>query len=110
MREEGIQANGFIFVSVLKSCANLEALEKGKLTHANLKKIGLPSDRFVASILADMYIKCGRLDDARSMVETLFVKDVVAWCVLISGLTSYGCGDEALNVYVKMKNHETMPN
>ena len=43
MREEGIQADGFIFVSVLKACANLEALEKGKLTHAGSKKIGLPS-------------------------------------------------------------------
>ena len=40
----------------------------------------------------------------------LFVKDVVAWSALISGLTSYGCGDEALNVYVEMKNYGTRPN
>ena len=86
------------------------ALEKGKLTHADLKKIGFPSDRFVASVLVDMYIKCGRLDYARTMVENLFVKDVVAWSALISSVTSYGYGDEALNVYVKMKNHETRPN
>ena len=57
-----------------------------------------------------MYRKCGRLDDARTMFENLFVKDVVAWSALISGLTSYGCGDEVLTVYVMMKNHGTRPN
>ena len=57
-----------------------------------------------------MYRKCGRLDDARTIVKFLFVNDVVAWSALISGLTSYGCGDEALIVYVKMKNHGTRQN
>jgi pentatricopeptide repeat protein len=71
--------------------------------HAEIVMRGLESDLFVGSSLIDMYSKCGFLETAEQVFNTLPNCDVVSWNALIAGFTEYGCAEEALNNFLKMQ-------
>eukprot|EP01018_Ginkgo_biloba_P025321 Gb_09960 [translate_table: standard] len=54
MQWEGSQPNQATYAGVLKACAGLEALKKGKDIHGHIIKTGFESDVFVGSALVDI--------------------------------------------------------
>eukprot|EP01018_Ginkgo_biloba_P019612 Gb_41533 [translate_table: standard] len=102
MQRTGIQPNEFTFASVLSSCSNLAALEHGKEVHEHIIRSGFLSNCFVASALIDMYVKCGRIKDARNTFEKMPERNVVSWTAMIAGYTQLGHVNEALNLFQKM--------
>jgi pentatricopeptide repeat protein len=54
MPQEGMNPNKFTSVQVMKACAVLGALEKGRLVHEQLIQSGCGSDVFLGSSLVDI--------------------------------------------------------
>ena len=84
----------------MKSCGKLGLTKKGTQLHAMVaaKKDSLKSNPFVRSALVDMYAKCNNLQEAREILDTLLIRDVVTWNTLITGYVQHGHGKEALLV------------
>jgi len=99
MQQEGIVPNGFSFVQVLKACASLQALEKGRCVHQQIIKSGCESDVFVSNSLVDMYAKCGSIWDAQIVFNRMCKHTVVSWSTMILGHVKCGQGKEALELY-----------
>eukprot|EP01018_Ginkgo_biloba_P019332 Gb_33828 [translate_table: standard] len=102
MHRAGVQPNKFTLASVLPACANLAALEHGKKIHEEIIIRGFQSNVFVGSGLVDMYVKCGRINNARQVFDKMSERDVVSWNAMIAGYAMNGHVDEALNLFQKM--------
>lgn len=109
MREHGIPPNRYTLQLVLKTCAKLQNVEKGMETHAEMIRNTFEDNRFVASTLVDMYVKCGLLAEAQEVFDELVVRDIVSWTALIAGYAEHGPCEEALRCFDRMQAEGTFP-
>uniref|UniRef100_A0A5K1FWK0 DYW domain-containing protein n=2 Tax=Nymphaea colorata TaxID=210225 RepID=A0A5K1FWK0_9MAGN len=103
MLKAGIAPDHFTCATLLKACAALRCLWKGRQVHAMVITSGHASDVFVANSLIDMYGKFGDLDDSMLVFETMSTKDQVSWNTLISTYSNLGHPDEALQLFFRMQ-------
>jgi pentatricopeptide repeat protein len=109
MQLAGVKPDAETFATVLPVCANLAALEQGREFHGLVIRSGLQSNVFVGSALVDMYAKCGSIETARSVFDTITQRGVVSWNVMIVGYAMHGCAMEALQMFHQMQQSGTNP-
>ncbi len=102
MQHEGVQPDPATYVGVLNACANVVALEEGRRTHERIIQSRCESDVFVRNSLVDMYAKCGSMEDACRVFNTMPSHDVVSWNALLGGFAMHGQGKEALVHFERM--------
>eukprot|EP01018_Ginkgo_biloba_P031792 Gb_15843 [translate_table: standard] len=110
MELAGVKPNRESFASVLPACANLAALQLGKVVHEDIIRSGFESDVFVGSALVDMYAKCGSIENACRVFDKISTRDVVLWNAMIIGYAMHGCGREALQLFEQLQRSGTNPN
>ncbi|MCO5570113.1 hypothetical protein L7F22_023829 [Adiantum nelumboides] len=111
MQQERISPDAVTYVSILKACAILKAVNKGERIHDEVARQGLlESNVVLGNALVDMYVKCGALSKARDVVKKLPFRDVVSWSTLISGYAEAGQGHEALTCFECMQKEGILPN
>ncbi|KAL8102834.1 hypothetical protein AgCh_027382 [Apium graveolens] len=99
MREIGVKPNKFTLVTALNACANLASLEEGKRFHALMIKLDNEVDVCVDNALLDMYAKCGLMDRALSVFQSMKDRTVVSWTTMIMGYAQNGDPRKALNIF-----------
>lgn len=99
MREELIEGNEFTFGSLITGCTKLGALHQGMWAHGYLIKKGIELNSFLATALLDLYVKCGKVGDARTMFNELPCIDLVSWTAMIVGYVQNGLPDMALRLF-----------
>ncbi|KAJ0535786.1 putative tetratricopeptide-like helical domain superfamily [Helianthus annuus] len=114
-----IKPNNFTYPFVFIACANLEAIEHGKLGHCMALRCGLMSDCHVRHSLIMMYARCGEvgyarqvfdeiterdLVSARRIFDKMTKKDLVTWNAMITGYAQSGLSDEAISLFNIMKD------
>ncbi|MCO5559087.1 hypothetical protein L7F22_012679 [Adiantum nelumboides] len=110
MRFEGILPDAVTYICVLKACAAIGAIDKGKQIHDEILKQGLlEHDTVVGNALVDMYAKCGALSQAQSVLEKLPLRDVVSWNALITGYAQKGQGQQAVDCFEQMQCEGIQP-
>ena len=90
MQEEKIKPDEIILSCILKVCANLGAIELGRLLNDHIIRNGVDSNVVIGSILVDMYAKSSSLQEARRVFENLSNKNIVTWGALLTGYASEG--------------------
>eukprot|EP01018_Ginkgo_biloba_P016206 Gb_38679 [translate_table: standard] len=110
MHLAGMKPDQFTYGSVLRACARLSTLEKGKQIHAHVVKNGFELDIFVGSALVDMYAKCLDIGIARKLFEELPERDLISWTAIIAAYAQNGQGNEALKVLRQMLKKGIKPN
>ncbi|XP_057828680.2 pentatricopeptide repeat-containing protein At4g18520, chloroplastic [Cryptomeria japonica] len=91
------------FSSILKACACVGSLNRGKEIHAQALKTGLDLHLFVGTSLIDMYSKCGNIDDALKMFNEMPAQNIVSWNAMIAGCIRNGLCKQALNFFRQMQ-------
>ncbi|KAL6068946.1 DYW domain containing protein [Balamuthia mandrillaris] len=102
MQQAGVPADPFTFASILKACAMTKDLEVGKRVHAELLRRGLLGTS-ESTALINMYGKCGRMEEARSVFRGMTERNVVTWTSMITEETQSGHGKEALELFKEMQ-------
>uniref|UniRef100_A0A0D3FFX4 DYW domain-containing protein n=1 Tax=Oryza barthii TaxID=65489 RepID=A0A0D3FFX4_9ORYZ len=59
-------------------------------------------NEFATSALADMYAKCGRVDDARRVFDRMPVRDAVSWTAMVERYFDGGRGGEGFRLFLHM--------
>ncbi|WOL03685.1 hypothetical protein Cni_G12405 [Canna indica] len=103
---DAVPPDGFIFATLVKTCSRLGSLRLGKQVHAQFLLSSFHEDDVVKSSLVDMYSKCGAVDDARKVFETIPVKNHVCWTAMLSGYASNGRRAEALELFSQMPQRD----
>eukprot|EP00250_Pteridium_aquilinum_P022556 c25411_g2_i3 orf=491-1843(+) len=106
----GVQLDEVTYISILKACSNISALQQGRQIHALLIESGLIFDVCVGNALIDVYVKCGSLQEAHAVFLQLPMQDVVTWTTLVSGYAQQGSRQKALELFKAMEHHGMIPN
>lgn len=101
--QKQLKPDDITMACVLRACAGLAALEKGREIHGHILRKGYLPDLHVACALVDMYVKCGLLVIAQKLFDMIPKKDLISWTVMIAGYGMHGFGKEAISTLEKMK-------
>lgn len=110
LRSQGGALNEFIYTSIFQACATLADLNTGTQAHGDAIKRGLISCLHGESAIISMYAKCGLLDCAFRIFESISEPDTVAWTSIIAACAYHGNASEALNLFRRMQASAVRPN
>ncbi|XP_066359919.1 pentatricopeptide repeat-containing protein At1g09190-like [Miscanthus floridulus] len=97
-------------VGVLSACADIGALDLGRVIHGYGSKCNASSNIIVSNALMDMYAKSGRIEMAFSVFQEIQSKDSFTWTTMISCCTVQGDGKKALELFQDMLRAGVVPN
>lgn len=100
MLRDGVRPNMYTFSSVLRAS---EAISTLKQLHSCIIKVGLELDVFVRSALIDIYCRWGEPGAALSIFNEMVTSDLVVWNSIIGGFAQNNAGEEALDLFIRMK-------
>lgn len=95
--------NYVTLVSVLPAISRLGALEVGKWVHFYAMRNVIEIDEVLGSALIDMYSKCGSIEKAIQVFDSLPIKNVITWNAIIGGLAMHGRAKEAIDHFWRME-------
>ncbi|KAI5076871.1 hypothetical protein GOP47_0008936 [Adiantum capillus-veneris] len=111
MQLEGFSPDEFTFACAIKACCSTGDVVKGKEIHAWVaRECLLENNMVIASALVDMYTKCGELELAQGVFDSVPSRDKVSWTALITGYALHGYGEAALTCYNQMLLGGFLPN
>ncbi|CAJ2647338.1 unnamed protein product [Trifolium pratense] len=102
--------NHFTLSSILHACSSLAMLEVGEQIHAVTMKLGVDGNKYADAALIHLYGKCGTVEKARSVFDSLNELDLVSINSMIYAYAQNGFGHEALQLFERMKNLGLAPN
>ncbi|THG14239.1 pentatricopeptide repeat-containing protein At3g20730-like [Camellia sinensis] len=109
MHRIGVKANQFTYGSALRACTSMMCLDRGNQIQGCIQKSRLVKNLFVQSALVDLHSKCGKLEDACYIFESMPERDVVSWNAMIGGNVVQGFADDALRLFRSMLRAGTIP-
>lgn len=112
MVQEAVKLNDATWKCLLPAYAAEADLRQASNIHGYLMKSGFIAKRDIVTGLIDMYSKCGSLDDAHKLFDSLSLKnrDIVSWSAIIAGYGKHGHGKIALSLFDKMVKSGIKPN
>lgn len=109
MEQRGVEASEATFVSVVKACSSLHSIEFGKQVHLKIIETKADQNRILNNTLVDFYHKCGDIDGAFRVFDTLPERDVVSWNIVMAGYAARDDMEEALVLYRQMQQEGVQP-
>ncbi|KAD2804065.1 hypothetical protein E3N88_37442 [Mikania micrantha] len=111
LKSMDVELNAFIYTSIFQACSAVTDISFGSQAHGDAIKRGLVSYLYGESAMITMYAKCGRLDYARQVFESIKKPpDNVTWTAIIAGYAYHGNASEALNIFASMLSYNVRPN
>ncbi|KAK3135916.1 hypothetical protein QOZ80_5BG0425250 [Eleusine coracana subsp. coracana] len=110
-KQYAVAPNAYTVSCILMACAHLAALRMGKQIHAYVIRHHRydASVYFVANCLIDMHSKCGDVDTARNVFDSMRTKNDISWTSMMSGYGMHGRGREAVEIFDKMQKAGFIP-
>ncbi|XP_052188926.1 pentatricopeptide repeat-containing protein At3g26630, chloroplastic-like [Diospyros lotus] len=109
LQVDNVKPNEYTLVSLLIACTELRSLNLGRRIHDFAFKNGFDLGVFLGTALIDMYSKCGSLEDAKRVFDSMDVKGTATWNSIITNLRVHGRGEEALNLFEQMEAANVEP-
>ncbi|VYS46660.1 unnamed protein product [Arabidopsis thaliana] len=104
MFSHGLIPDSHVLPNLFKVCAELSAFKVGKQIHCVSCVSGLDMDAFVQGSMFHMYMRCGRMGDARKVFDRMPDKDVVTCSALLCAYARKGCLEEVVRILSEMES------
>lgn len=110
MYSKNVKPDEYILVSLMSACSQVGSLELAMWVDSYLSRSQMDLTRaHVIAALIDMNAKCGNMDRAAKLFETMLNKDLISYCSMIQGLSIHGHGSEAVSLFNKMISEGLTP-
>ncbi|KAJ8627541.1 hypothetical protein MRB53_020848 [Persea americana] len=109
MLEFGLKPDHITFAVLLSSTAALANLVQGKQLHGFIVKSQFGSDVYVETALIDVYAKCGSVDNARQVFNSMTKQNTVSWSSMVIAYAQNGYGKEAISLFEELLNSGFKP-
>ncbi|KAL6975788.1 putative pentatricopeptide repeat-containing protein [Sarracenia purpurea var. burkii] len=109
MQDLGLKPNLITLLALLPSCAGVAALNLIKEVHGFSIRNDIDPHPQLRSGLVEAYGRCGCLDNACCVFESMKERDVVAWSSLISAHALHGEAIIALQIFAQMELAKVKP-
>eukprot|EP01018_Ginkgo_biloba_P030112 Gb_36460 [translate_table: standard] len=110
MVQQCVQIDCNTYAKLLQIYTNTKSLSEGKKLHACITKTEFEPDIILQNHIMNMYVKCGRVLDARQVFDKMPERSVVSWTGMISGYVEHGYCQEALELFRQMQKASSTPN
>lgn len=110
MQFEGVLPDGVTYCMVFTALGNEAAFVEGKQLHACIASSISLSSTMVVNALVTLYGKCGSMNDAQMVFDSLLSRNVVSWTAMIAAYARCGQGKEAFCAFEHMQQGGVMPN
>lgn len=101
---ENVRPDSSTFTLAIKACASLVDLKTGEEIRHQAIEHGYGKDPFVESSVLNLYAKGGKMDAALEIFGKMMKRDLISWTTMITGLSQFGRGSEAIDIYRRMKD------
>ncbi|KAI3950157.1 hypothetical protein MKW92_044471 [Papaver armeniacum] len=119
LMEDG-EPNEFTLTSVLSLCCLMHALGFGEQVHSYSIKLGYDASVSIKNSIMYLYLRSGRVDEARRLFDAMGTISLVTWNAIIAGysqimgsekdyLKVHHSGAEALQIYLKLHRSRMKP-
>ncbi|KAF8364595.1 hypothetical protein HHK36_033434 [Tetracentron sinense] len=102
MLSTGLKPNHVTFSITFRLCAEVLDLVLGLQFYCHAFHLGFFDDALVASSLINMFSRCGVLEMARFLFDSVPAKNVITWNEMISGYNLNCCDMEALKLFCNL--------
>ncbi|XP_010468211.1 PREDICTED: pentatricopeptide repeat-containing protein At3g16610-like [Camelina sativa] len=109
MKSSGVRPDITTLLGVLNACSHLAALGHGSSCQGYCVVHGYSAYTSICNALMDMYTKCGKLDVAMRVFDTMHKRDIVSWNTMLFGFGIHGLGKEALSLFKSMRDTGVNP-
>ncbi|OWM86942.1 hypothetical protein CDL15_Pgr015978 [Punica granatum] len=109
MQQARVRPDCFTFPHILKASSELSAVEMSRRIHGQIFRHGFEADVFVQNGLIALYMKCGKIEQARVVFDGLGDRTIVSWTSIISGCAQNGQPMEALRIFTQMRRSNVLP-
>ncbi|GAV60571.1 PPR domain-containing protein/PPR_2 domain-containing protein [Cephalotus follicularis] len=99
---QNLFGDNYTYPFVVKACASLLDLEKGREVHGVIVKIGFDGSMFLSASLLSFYCVCGQIASARQVFDDFTGKDVVFWNAMMTGYARCGMFLDACKIFKEM--------
>ncbi|XP_030481558.2 pentatricopeptide repeat-containing protein At1g19720 [Cannabis sativa] len=106
----GVNPNAVTVTIAASVCASLRSLNKGIEIHAFAIKMGLIDNVLVGNSVVNMYSKCGQLEAAQEVFDSIKDKNLYSWNSMIGSYSQAGYCDKACELFMKMQESDVLPN
>ncbi|KAJ4713722.1 Pentatricopeptide repeat [Melia azedarach] len=110
MRRRNVKLDLVVFVNLILGYAQEGNLLLASSVHSLVLKSGCNAEDSIDNSLVNMYIKCGDLESARRVFDTVDKKSVFLWTSMIGGYTQLGYPAGALNLFKRLLGTSVRPN
>lgn len=112
MQNEGVEPDDVMLVGVISACAQLGAAKYANWVRGIVENLGFHPTRdvVVGSALIDMYSKCGSVEDAYNVFESMQQRNVFSYSSMIAGFAMHGAANAALKLFHEMVRKGIKPN
>lgn len=100
--DPNLQMDPFVLSLALKASGISMNKKFGDSLHGYSVKTGFVNSVFVGSALVDMYMKIGKVWDARIVFNEMPLRNVVSWTAVITGLVHAGSDMDGLMSFAEM--------
>ena len=109
VNDQSSKPTSVTIAGVLRACAGLTDVCRGKQLHCYATKLGISSDTTVGNSLLSMYSKCGKVNSAVDLFREIETKDVVSYSAIISGCLQNGEAEMSLTIFRQMRTSSVDP-
>lgn len=101
--------NSVTLVSLLSACAHLLNINVGESIHSYIIVNCIGLDVALGTAIVEMYSKCGYIEKALQVFNSMTEKNLQSWTVMISGLADNGHGEHAISLFTQMEQTGVKP-
>ncbi|KAF5742145.1 pentatricopeptide repeat-containing protein [Tripterygium wilfordii] len=107
MQSQGIQPSSVTLLELLSGVAELSAVRS---LHCCTIVRGFESDIVLVNSLLNLYGKCGSIEEAKYLFDSMDQRDIISWNSLILGYSQMGYSREILHLLYRMRIEGVEPN
>ncbi|XP_042452786.1 putative pentatricopeptide repeat-containing protein At5g37570 [Zingiber officinale] len=110
MHNLNIKPDDHIVVGLLSACSQIGSLMLAKWVDSYVIKNGIDITKaHVLAALIDMNAKCGNMERAARLFESMPSKDLISYSSLMQGYSIHGAGHKALELFSQMLEEGLLP-
>ncbi|XP_062221868.1 pentatricopeptide repeat-containing protein At1g05750, chloroplastic [Phragmites australis] len=106
---DGVEPDYVTLIAVVSACAEVGALGLGMWVHRFAVRQGLERNVRVDNSMIDMYARCGQVELARQVFDSMRKRTVVSWNSMIVGFAANGRCTEAIEHFEVMRREGFKP-
>nr|GEX55520.1 pentatricopeptide repeat-containing protein At2g13600-like [Tanacetum cinerariifolium] len=102
MKAVPVASDQFTLATVLGGCCNMNDINLGSQIHAYSLRIGNDHLTPVANALITMYSKCGNIESANRLFNSVSHRDIISWTTMITSFSQNGNVEKAKEYFDEM--------